>query len=59
MSVTADAQRNKLMHLEYTLIMYGVYNAETLEKLIRTVHALHSMQSIYESFICWSDFSRL
>ena len=30
------------MHLENTLVMYGVYNAETLEKLIKTVHALHS-----------------
>ena len=29
--------------------MYGVYNAETLEKkLIKTVHALHSRQSMYK-----------
>ena len=28
--------------------MYGVYNAESLEKLIKTVHTLHSRQSIYE-----------
>ena len=34
-----DIQRNKLIHLENTLVMYGIYNAETLEKLIKTVHA--------------------
>ena len=28
MSISTDAQRNKLMHLENSLIMYGVYNAE-------------------------------
>ena len=32
MSIAMDAQRNKLMHLENTLVMYGVYNVETLEK---------------------------
>ena len=37
------------MHLENTVVMYGVYNAETLEKLINTVHMSHSRQSMYES----------
>ena len=37
MSILTDAQRNKLMHLENTLVMYGIYNAETLEKLLQTV----------------------
>ena len=32
MSISTDVQRNKLMYLENSLIMYGVYNAETLEK---------------------------
>ena len=49
MSSKIDMQRNKLMHLENTLVMYGVYNTETLEKLIRTVHTLHSRQSTYKS----------
>ena len=30
MSVWTDIQRNKLMHLENTLVMYGIYNAVTL-----------------------------
>ena len=49
MSSKADVQRNTLMYLENTLVMYGVNNAETLEKLIKTVHAINSRQSMYES----------
>ena len=35
MSIKTDIQRNKLMHLENTLLIYGVYNAETLERLVK------------------------
>ena len=38
----------RLIHLENTLVMYGIYTAEILEKYIKTVHALHSRQSMYE-----------
>ena len=48
MSSKVDIQRNKLMHLEDPLVMYEVYNAETLEKLMKTVHTLHSRKSMYE-----------
>ena len=37
------------MHLENTLVMYGIYNVEMLEKLVKTVHALHSRQTLYET----------
>ena len=30
------------MHLEDTIVMYGVYNAETLEKLVDTVWIMHN-----------------
>ena len=49
MSVLMNAQRIKLMHLENTLIMYGIHNAETLERLVKMVHTIHSRQSLYES----------
>ena len=44
MSVLTNTQRNKLMHLENTLIMYGIYNAETLEKLVKqfTPYIVHN-----------------
>ena len=50
-SISMDAQRNKLMHLENTLVMYRIYNAKTLENLVETVHALHSRQTLYEGFL--------
>ena len=41
-------QHNKLMQLENSMLMYGVYNAETLEKLINTVHNIHNTTSLHE-----------
>ena len=50
MSAKTEIQRNKLMHLENTLvIMYGVYNVEMLERLIKTVHTLHSRRTMYKN----------
>ena len=31
-------QHNKLIQLENSMLMYGIYNAEPLEKLIETIH---------------------
>ena len=36
------------MKLDDTMLMYGIYNAETLEKLIRTVHEIHNTTSSHE-----------
>ena len=41
-------QCNKLMQLENSMLMYGVSNVETLEKLIITVHLMHNMTSSHE-----------
>ena len=30
------------MHLENSMLMYGIYNAETLENFIHTVHCMHN-----------------
>ena len=43
METKTNIQRNKLMHLEDSMVMYGVYNAETLEKLIDKEHHLHNI----------------
>ena len=48
MDSKATIQYNKLMHLEKSMLMYGVYNAETLEKLINTVHHIHNTTSSHE-----------
>ena len=36
------------MQLENLILMYGVYNAETIEKLITTIHNLHNSTSLHE-----------
>ena len=41
-------QHNKLMQLENSMLMYGIYNVETLEKLINTVHNIHNTTSSHE-----------
>ena len=33
------------MKLDDTMLVYGIYNAETLEKLIETVHKIHNTTS--------------
>ena len=44
----AIIQHNKLMQLENSMLMYGIYNEETLEKLINTVHNIHNTTSSHE-----------
>ena len=41
-------QCNKLMQLENSLLMYGVYNPEMLQKLINTVHNIHNTTYLHE-----------
>ena len=48
MNDKANIQYNKLMKLDDTMLMYGIYNAETLEKLIKTVHKIHNTTSSHE-----------
>ena len=43
-----DIQHNKPMQLENSMLMYVVYNVETLEKLITTVHSIHNTTSSHE-----------
>ena len=43
-----DIQCNKIFHLEDTIIMYGIYNSDTLAELIETVHRMHNTTSWQE-----------
>ena len=40
MNNEANIQHNKLIKLDDAMLMYGIYNAEMLEKLIKTVHEI-------------------
>ena len=48
MNDKANIQHNKLMKLDDTMLMYGNYNTETLEKAIKTVHKIHNTTSSHE-----------
>ena len=44
-------QHNKLIQLENLMLMYGIYNAETLEKLIDTGHQICNTTSPHERLL--------
>ena len=46
-----NIQHNKLMKLDDSMLMYGTYNAEKLEKLIRMVHEIHNTTSSHEKLL--------
>ena len=48
MDSKANIQCIKPMQLENSMLMYSVYNVETLEKLITTIHNIHSITSSHE-----------
>ena len=52
----AVIQCNKLMYLEDTIVVYGFYNAETLEKLVNTVHIMHNNMTPNEKLFA-EDFN--
>ena len=41
-NIQTTIQCNKLIHLEDSMVIYGIYNVETLENLIHTVHHMHN-----------------
>ena len=43
------------MKLDDAMLMYGIYNAEMLEKLIKTVHEIHNTTSSHENFFAGED----
>ena len=40
METKVDIQCNRLIHLEYSMVMCGVYNAETFKELFKTVQQM-------------------
>ena len=45
MEKKTDLQCNKIHHLEDTMIMYSIYNSDTLTELRETVHRKHNTTS--------------
>ena len=48
MEKKVDMQHNSVFHLEDSMIMYGIYTSDTLEKIIETVHKMHNNTSWHE-----------
>ena len=48
MNDKANIQHNKLMKLDDTMLMYGIYNVETLKKLVKTLHTIYNTTSSHE-----------
>ena len=42
-------QCNKFFHLEESIVMYGIYNSDTLENLINTVHKMYNQTTWHEN----------
>ena len=48
MNKKASIEWNRVFHLEDSMIMYGVYNVDTLEKLIQMVHKMNTRSVWFE-----------
>ena len=48
MDKKTNIQHNRIHHLEDTMIMYGVYNSDTLTDLTDTVHRMHNFTALNE-----------
>ena len=48
MNKRINIEWNRVFHLEDSMIMYGVYNVDTLEKLIQMVHKMNNRSVWYE-----------
>ena len=48
MNNEVNFQYNKLLKLDNTMLMYGIYNEEKLEKLINTVQEIHNVTFSHE-----------
>ena len=51
MEKKVDMQQNKIFHLEDSMVMYGIYNSDTLEQLIETVHRMHNHMTFNENYL--------
>ena len=55
----ASIQHNKLIKLDNTMLMYGIYTAEMLEKLINTVHEIYNVTSSHKKLFVGEHNSTL
>ena len=49
-----ETQCNKFLKLDNSKLMYGLYNADTLEQLINTIHNIHNVTTSHETLFAGS-----
>ena len=49
MEIKINLQCNNICHLEDSMVMYGIYNADTLEDLINSVYKMHNQMTWNEN----------
>ena len=42
MEKLVNLERNEIFHFEDSMVIYGIYNLETIEKLVSTIHHMHN-----------------
>ena len=47
-----NLHRNKIFHLEDSIVMYCIYNSDSLKKLIDTVHKMYNKTTWNKKTIC-------
>ena len=57
MESEATIQHNNLMQLENSMLMYGIYNVEILEKPINIVHHINNTTSSHERWFAGQQSS--
>ena len=49
MESKSNIENSKLIHLDNSMVMCGVYSTETLEKLKNTIHCMHNTKTLHEN----------
>ena len=50
MNKRVSIEQNRVFHLKDSMIIYGIYNVDTLEKLIQMVHKMNTRSVWFEKF---------
>ena len=57
MNKKTDVQHNRIHHLKDTMVMYDVYNSDTLTDLIDTVHRMQNFTTWNEKTLLENDMT--
>ena len=56
METKVEIHHNRLIHLDDSMVRYGAYNAEKLERLIKTMHQIHNLSTAFTWYVSKMEF---